>query len=108
MRRLLVSSVAILALVAGAVVATALPAGAATNVTATSVALADGSDCADASLDLGMVSGTVDTETGAATNAAGDILEDFSQTSGLSDIDGVVDGYGIGIDGWRERQVGRR
>src|SRR4051794_15619594 len=97
MRRLLVSTVAILALVAGAVVATALPAGAATNITATSVALADGADCSDASLDLGMVSGTIDTETGAATNAAGDVLQDFSQNSSLSDTDGVVDGYGISL-----------
>jgi hypothetical protein len=46
--------------------ALATPAGAAQDITATSVALNANASCSDPSLDLGLVSGVVDAETGPA------------------------------------------
>ncbi len=74
------------------------PAHAASQATATSVALNAAADCADADLDLGIVAGDVDREYGLATNLAGVTLDEFEQDStGLDNLDGVFDGYGINV-----------
>jgi hypothetical protein len=97
MRRALISLTAVLALTAGVVVASALPASANATITATSVALNANANCGDSSLDIGMTSGTVDTETGQKSDLNGVIGDSvFSQSSGFSDFDGVLEGYGIG------------
>jgi hypothetical protein len=93
-RRMFIGTVSVLALLSGIVVATAGPASAAANITATSVALNAGAGCDSADLDLGMVSDTVDNETGLITNAAGETLGQFDQPSSFSGYDGVFDGYG--------------
>jgi hypothetical protein len=87
------------ALVASGVVLTTGTAGAAGPAVATSVGLNAEASCDDADLDLGLVTGTVDTETGLATNLAGEVLNEFSQPSGLDDENGIFDGYGISASG---------
>jgi hypothetical protein len=94
MRQIIIGALSALALVAGTVAVTALPASAAANITATSVALNATADCTNADLDIGMVSDTVDNETGLITNAAGETLGQFDQPSSFSGFDGVFDGYG--------------
>ncbi len=100
MRRLVPCVFGVLALVAATVTVTALPAGAAGTITATSVTLSAGDDCDSADLDIGLVSGVVDTETGMTTDVSGTVLDSFTQVStNLNNLDGVFDGYGITTDG---------
>ncbi len=74
------------------------PAHAASQATATSVSLSAGDDCNRADLDLGLQSGNVDREYGLSTNAAGATLDQFENDgSALDNLDGVFNGYGIGI-----------
>jgi hypothetical protein len=74
------------------------PAQAASQATATSVALTAGDDCSRADLDLGIRSGDVDREYGLSTNAAGATLDQSENDgSALDNLDGVFNGYGIGI-----------
>ena len=74
------------------------PAHAASQATATSVSLSAGDDCNRADLDLGLQSGNVDREYGLSTNAAGATLDQFENDgSTLDNLDGVFNGYGIGI-----------
>ena len=73
---------------------TSLPASAAANITATSVALNSGAGCDNADLDIGMVSDTVDNETGLITNAAGETLGSSTTATSFSGYDGVYEGYG--------------
>jgi hypothetical protein len=76
----------------------AAKAHAASQATATSVSLSTGDDCSRADLDLGIQSGNVDREYGLSTNAAGATLDQFENDgSGLDNLDGVFNGYGIGI-----------
>jgi hypothetical protein len=89
----------IAAVVASAFTLTAGPASAAGPAVATSVALSADADCTVADLDIGLVTGTVDTETGLSTNLAGDVLDEFSQNSNLDDRDEVFMGYGIDASG---------
>ena len=95
MRRATTAALTVVALVAGVVLATTLPASAAADITATSVELNASAGCADADLDIGMeVPGTVDTETGLTTNAVGETLGEFDQSTSFSGFSGVFDGYG--------------
>lgn len=95
MRRIIIGGLSAVALLFGAVLVTALPAGAATGITATSVALAStGATCARADLAIGMVATSTDTETGLITNAAGETLGQFNHFNDWAGQDGVYDGYG--------------
>lgn len=92
MRRALISLSAALALVAGVVVATALPASANAALSATSVAL-DGANCGNADLAVGITDWTADNEAGLITNAAGDTLGSYDQSAGPT---GTAEVAGIG------------
>jgi len=96
MRRLIVATVSVVALLVGVVAVTAGPASAATNITATFVALGEGADCSYGTLDVGFQSTVVDTQHGMATNPAGDVLGSFTlPMAGYDDFDGVIEDYGI-------------
>lgn len=75
----------------------ATPAQAASQATATSVALSAGSDCTEADLDLGLTTGEVSREYGRSTNLFG-TLDEFEQESGLDNENGVFTGYGISVE----------
>jgi hypothetical protein len=77
----------------------AASAEAASQVTATSVALNSGANCEDASLDLGMVSGSVDREYGLATDSGGAVLAEFeSESDTLDNLNGVFARYHIDLE----------
>jgi len=89
---------------AGSIISTsclmlAASAAAASQVTATSVALNSSANCGDASLDLGMVSGFVDREYGRATDRRGAVLAEFeSQSDTLDNLNGVFARYHIDFE----------
>ena len=88
------------AAVAGAALAFATaPADAGGPAIATSVELNADADCEDASLDIGMDMGTIDTEIGHSSLLDGTVMEEFSNSSGFSDSEEVFEGYGIDADG---------
>jgi hypothetical protein len=95
MRRLAII-LAPLVLIGGLLIAGATPAQANANITATSVGKAiSGRDtnCADASLAIGMNSVSVTTESGTVTNLGGQ-LSTFQQSSSFSGFSGVFPDYG--------------
>jgi hypothetical protein len=96
MRRTIIGGLSAVVLVLGAVLVTSAPAGAATGITATSVALSsEDANCTDADLDLGMVvTAPTTNETGLITNAAGDTLGQFDNDNDWNPFDGVYAGYG--------------
>lgn len=95
MRRTIIGGLSAVLLVLGAVLVTSAPAGAATGITATSVALNSGASCTGADLDLGMVvTAPTTNETGLITNEAGDTLGQFDNDNDWNPFDGVYDGYG--------------
>ena len=97
-RRRLLALTSALLLTAGALAVGAGPARAADNIIATSVALNEGADCADADLDIGMDATTTDTETGLVTNLAGEVLGEFEQPGDWDGTNEVHEGYGLSID----------
>lgn len=96
MRRIFIGGLSAVALLLGAVLVTAAPAGAATGITATSVDLsATGANCGRADLDIGMtVTSATTNETGLITNEAGDTLGQFDNDNDWNPFDGVYEGYG--------------
>ena len=99
MRRRILAGLAPLALVVGVIVGTAGPAHANADITATSVAVsgpARATNCADASLAIGMHAVTVTEETGQSSNLDG-VLHTFTQSSGFDGFDGVYRTYGVPI-----------
>jgi hypothetical protein len=98
-RKLVLILATVAALVASVAVVLASPAGANTNITATSVALNEGAGCTtDADLDLGLNAVTVDAEFGLVTNLGGPIGGFDPQGSSFSGFDGVYTGYGQPIE----------
>lgn len=76
------------------------PAKAATDVTAEGVALADGADCDDSSLDLTLTSGDIDREAGKASILDGTVEGEFEQNSNSLDNSNseTFEGYGVDLD----------
>lgn len=95
MRNALIRIVAAGALAAGMLAVAQGPAAAAGPAVATSVALNANASCANASLDLGVVTGDIDTETGLATALDGEVMDEWSQDSNLDNFNGVSLGYTI-------------
>lgn len=99
MKRTIVRLLTPVALVVGFIASGAVPAAANASITATSVAPSvSGTNCSNASLDLGMESTSVTMETGLVTNSAGEELHSFAQGSGFSGFSGVFSGYGMPFD----------
>ncbi|MGZ4703904.1 MAG: hypothetical protein ACXWCM_03460 [Acidimicrobiales bacterium] len=94
--RRLVAALLVAAAAVAVPIVTATPSYANATIQATSVTLNAAANCSNADLDLGFTSQTVTTETGHSTNLAGDVLGDFSQSSGLSNRTDFV-GYGIDV-----------
>jgi hypothetical protein len=95
MRRLAII-LAPLALIGGVLIASSAPAHANANITATSVGKASGggTNCADASLAVGMDAVSVATESGTTTSLSGQ-LSTFEQSSGFSGFSGVFPDFGL-------------
>ncbi len=101
MRRLVIIF-APLALLAGVLIGSATPAHANASITATSVGKAiTGRDtnCADASLAIGMDAVSVTTEGGTVTSLGGGQLSTFQQASTFSGFSGVFPDFGLSTGG---------
>lgn len=98
MLRRLAGLLGAVALLAAGLGVTAAPASAAPNVTATSVALSEGADCGDASLELGLQVTTAQWERGEVTDLSGATLGSFEQAADWDGFDGVYIGWGLSPD----------